>query len=98
MPKTGKAKTLPAAGAVPGDLASQLNTDRMDRGMTWPNYAQHLGFKLSTIYKIARRATTRPHETTVHKITKRLAEISAAEGAAREVVPSGQRHPERSED
>jgi hypothetical protein len=70
--------------------------------MTWPAYAQFLGFKQSTIYKIASGATTRPHEFTVADIEAKLAQLAAdavttAEGAADAVVSSGQRHTERPE-
>lgn len=98
LKKTRTKPTLAASRGVaaPGDLASRLNADRIKRRMTWPVYADHLGVKLSTVYKIAKRATTRPHETTVAQIEERLAETEKAEGA-REVVPSGQRQPERPE-
>lgn len=69
--------------------------------MTWPKYAEFLGQNLSTVYKIASGATTRPHELTVDEIEQRLAQAdgqATAEGATREVVSSGQFNPPRSED
>lgn len=101
LKKAKRKQTLPPAGSVAatGNLAERLNTDRINRRttkgkrMTWPEYALFLGVKLSTVYKIAKGSTTRPHETTVAQIEDRLAE--AGEGAS-EVVPSGQRQPERS--
>lgn len=77
-------------------LAERLTADRLKRKLTWPNYANHLGEKLSTIYKIASGATTRPHALTMARIIEKL-DGTPAEGAADAVVSGGQRHPERPE-
>lgn len=79
--------------AAPADLARRLTTDRLKRKLTWPAYAAFLGLKLSTVYKIARGATTKPHDLTLVQIEERLA-IPTAEGAADAVVSSGQQRPE----
>ena len=62
--------------------------------MTWPVYAQWMGVKLSTIYKIAQGATGKPHELTLDLIETKLKEPvrvgPAAEGGAdNAVVPGG---------
>lgn len=100
----GPATMADTDGAVPKEsLAKRLNADRLKRRMTWPAYAQFLGVKLSTVYKIATEKTTKPHELTVAQIEERIQlpvspAATTAEGAADAVVSSGQRHPERSED
>jgi ribosome-binding protein aMBF1 (putative translation factor) len=76
-------------------LADRIRADRIARAMTWQRYAQWMGVKLSTIYKISRGDTNLPHELTLDKIKKKLAEpVAAAEPAAEsggsgEVVPGG---------
>lgn len=89
----GGAATDPVLAA----LGKRLKQDRVQRRMTWQAYAAFLGVKLSTVYKIATGATTKPQELTLAQIEDRLAIPVTAEGAADAVVSGGQRHPERSE-
>ena len=55
-------------------LASRIKADRRKRRMSWPAYAEWMGVKMSTIYKIAQGRTDRPHELTVDLIEAKLAE------------------------
>lgn len=78
-----------AAGTLPADpqqLAELIRKDRVSRRMTWPKYAEFLGVKMSTIYKIAKGRVRRPHELTLGAISDRLFPKSEG-GADREVVP-----------
>lgn len=84
--------TLPADDQVdPRRLAADVRRDRIKRKMTWPVYADFLGVPLTTLYKLAKGYTNRPHELTLDLIRERLAgrqaEDTTAEGAGREVVP-----------
>ncbi len=100
LPKSEGRATVSDAATGVAALAKRINDDRVARRMTWPVYAGFIGIKLSTIYKIASGATTRPHALTVADIEAKLAANSTptpAEGAADAVVSGGQRHPERSE-
>lgn len=83
--------------STPEQLAAAIRKDRRARKMTWPAYATWIGVKLSTIYKISRGATRLPHELTMDTILEKWAAEPIEGGASSEVVPSGQRHPERSE-
>lgn len=80
-----------AAGTLPADpqqLADLIKNDRIARRLTWPRYAEFLGVKLSTIYKIAKGRVQRPHELTLAVISDRLFPKTEG-GADREVVPDG---------
>lgn len=63
------------------DLREKLKADRLERQLTWKAYAALLQVAESTVNKICREYTARPHETTVAKIEKRLAELKAADEA-----------------
>ena len=59
-------------------LAEILKADRVQRtnakgeiGMSWPEYAEFLGVKMTTVYKIAQGVHT-PRETTVARIKAKL--------------------------
>ncbi len=54
------------------DLAARIKADRIRRRMSWPEYAEFMGVKQSTLYKIADGRTTRPHDTTVADIEDKL--------------------------
>ena len=62
-----KAKDLAA-------LREQLRADRVARRMTWARYAAHLEVPLSTLNKLVRNVTRRPHELTVSWLVQKLAE------------------------
>ena len=73
-------KTKPAGATLPADeqvdpkqLAADVRRDRINRKMTWPVYAAFLGVPLTTIYKLAKGYTSRPHELTLELIRERLA-------------------------
>lgn len=70
-------------------LAEILKADRVQRtnakgeiGMSWPEYADFLGVKMTTVYKIAQGVHT-PRETTVARIKARLAENPIKESETR---------------
>lgn len=50
------------------DLALRIKKDRVNRRMSWPDYAAFRKIGQSTIYKIAMGTTNRPHETTLADI------------------------------
>jgi hypothetical protein len=56
------------------NLRKRIGRDRLDRRMTWPEYAQWMGVKQSTLYKIWDGRTARPHELTVQQIEDKLKE------------------------
>lgn len=56
--------------------------------MTWPVYAEFMGMKLSTLYKIAKGRVRRPHELTLDAISEKLQlPINPEGGDGGEVVP-----------
>lgn len=81
MPRRRRGDKVPAnagdvaAGTLPADpqqLADLIKKDRVARRMTWPAYAEFLGVKLSTIYKIAQGRVRKPHELTLADISAKL--------------------------
>jgi hypothetical protein len=101
LPNAGGGATVTGAAGVAA-LAKRINDDRVKRRMTWPVYADFMGVKMATLYKIATGVTTRPHAITMAIIEEKMAQPATttptpAEGAADAVVSGGQRHPERSE-
>lgn len=74
LKRKGSAATLPAdEGVNPIQLAADVRRDRLRRKMTWPVYAEFLGVPLTTLYKLAKGYTNRPHELTLDLIRERLA-------------------------
>lgn len=70
-------------------LAEILKADRVKRvnakgeiGMSWPEYADFLGVKMTTVYKIAQGVHT-PRETTVARIKARLEQNPIRESGSR---------------
>jgi hypothetical protein len=82
---TTKTKTKPQQGTdtvadldkVAQALPDRLRNDRLTRRMTWQQYAAFLGVPLSTLNKIVRRVTTKPHDLTVVQIHDRLNDAGA---------------------
>ncbi len=70
------------------NLAAQVTQDRLDRRMSWPEYAAWIGIKQTTIYKIARGKTPTPHATTVEQIRVKLREPVILAGAAAAMAPA----------
>lgn len=67
-------------------VSQLLQQDRLDRGLTWPAYADFLGVPQATVYKIARGAHQRPHQLTLAKI---LGRINAAPAPGRSAGGAG---------
>lgn len=74
------------AGAAPDDLRQQFETlparlkaDRLKRKLSWDKYAKLLGVSTSTLGKITRGVTQRPHETTLAWLERKLQELPAAQ-------------------
>jgi DNA-binding transcriptional regulator YiaG len=70
-PTAGDAAGAPAPDSMTVEaLARLIETDRLDRGLSWPKYAAFLGIPQATVYKISRQVRNRPHQTTIAKILR----------------------------
>ncbi len=58
-------------------LRARLVADRLRRGMTWQEYAKLLGVGFTTLNRIARGQSKKPHDTTVYQIVSRLEELAS---------------------
>lgn len=58
-------------------LVERLKADRLDRRLSWEKYAALLDVPISTLAKMARGATKRPHETTIAWLEKQLDKLRA---------------------
>lgn len=59
-------------------LADLLKQDRLDRQLTYPEYAAFLDVKLSTLHKIMNQKTRKPHDLTLAQIQKKLTRAKPA--------------------
>jgi hypothetical protein len=93
LKRQAPADTVSGDQLDPQQVAADVRRDRIARKMTWPVYAAFMGIPLTTLYKLAKGYTHRPHELTLDLIRERLAgrkQESSAEGAGREVVSNRQ--------
>lgn len=61
--------------APPADvrpLAARLRQDRLDRIMTWHQYAAFVGISITTLRRICFDPDYRPHKLTLAKIKQRV--------------------------
>lgn len=58
-------------------LVARLKADRLNRRLSWDKYARLLQVPISTLAKMARGATKRPHETTIVHLEQQLGKLQA---------------------
>lgn len=63
------------------DLVDRLKADRLARRLSWDKYAKLLDVPISTLAKMARGQTKRPHDTTIAWLEQRLQDLAAADKA-----------------
>jgi transcriptional regulator with XRE-family HTH domain len=56
-------------------LGARLRADRLARRLSWEKYAKLLDVPLSTLGKITRGVSKRPHETTLAHLERKLADL-----------------------
>lgn len=60
-------------------LVDRLKADRLKRRLSWDKYAKLLDVPISTLAKMARGQTKRPHDTTIAWLEAKLQELQAAD-------------------
>ncbi|MGE0430522.1 MAG: hypothetical protein AB7P11_21170 [Hydrogenophaga sp.] len=58
-------------------LVDRLKADRLARRMSWDKYAKLLDVPISTLAKMARGQTKRPHDTTIAWLEQQLDKLQA---------------------
>ena len=61
------------------ELVDRLKADRLNRRLSWDKYAKLLDVPISTLAKMARGQTKRPHDTTIAWLETKLQALQAAD-------------------